>query len=349
MKTGSRETAGGRPFRGVLVGFGNAAVHAHLPAWAESDRFRIDAVVDPSPERREASRRMLPGARVYADFRSLLSDGGVEFADICAPPRFHAGLVLDACRAGLHVFCEKPLMASSEDLKAIRRTAADLRRVVYVVNNWKYAPLWAKAFELIQEGRLGRLKTISLTVLRTSNSGGGLSDWRRCADAAGGGILLDHGWHHFYLILAVAGAFPLSLSAKMGMSAEGAGVEEVVDLLMRFPSAEARLHLTWRAERRRNHGEIEGDAGRLSIEDDHLTLSLKGRRPVRFDFGEALSGGSHHPQWMTPVISGFCREIENESARGGNIAEALQCARLVELAYRSQREGACFVRCDPIS
>lgn len=330
------------PLRGALIGFGNVAVHAHLPVWLENKNFRIDAVVDPHPERAKLARELLPKARIYSDLDSLLREQVLDFVDICTPPCFHGGLIYRACFSGLHVFCEKPLVASLEDLHRISLAAEALQRVVFVVDNWKHAPLWVKATQVINENKIGRIRAVSLSVLRTPGSGGGISDWRRCSQIAGGGILLDHGWHNLYLALSVIKERPLSITARM--ETDRSDLEETVDLAMRFPHAEAELHLTWRAGSRRNSGTIRGEGGTLSINDDHLVLAADhGPSSARYDFAEALSGGSHHAEWMVPVVENFHREILGLTARGTNFTEATWCAYLTDLAYRSHREGSCSI------
>ncbi|MBW2147509.1 MAG: Gfo/Idh/MocA family oxidoreductase [Deltaproteobacteria bacterium] len=332
------------PLRGAIIGFGNVAIHAHLPLWLKSNHFRIDAVVEPLPERARVAMDVLPEARIYSGIEPLVAENDLDFVDICTPPCFHADLMLESCRSGLHVFCEKPLVTSLESLHKIQEAADEFQRVIFTVNNWKHAPLWSKAVELIRENRIGTVRSILLTVLRPSNSGGGATNWRKCAEIAGGGILLDHGWHHFYLILSVINESPLSISARMEYSqVNGPGLEETVDVVLRFRDAEARLQLTWRASYRQNYGTITGEQGTIVINDNHLILYADGLPPTRYDFAEALSGGSHHLDWMKPVIEDFHREILEVDARGANFMECKYCAQLTYLAYKSHREGSCFI------
>ncbi len=329
------------PLRGAIIGFGNVAVHAHLPVWLKSGLFTIEAVVETNPERREMARELLPEARIYRDVDALVSDNGVEFLDICTPPCFHSRLVLSACRAGLHVFCEKPLTICSRDLAEIQRAAERSGRVVFTVNNWKHAPLWLKASELIRRDVIGTVRSLCLNVLRSSSSGGGASNWRNCAEIAQGGILIDHGWHNLYLILSLVRQRPVSIAARLESPLGGSsGLEETADVVMRFEKAEARLHLTWQASCRRNYGTIVGDRGTIDINDDHLIVHARDCTAIRFDFPEALSAGSHHPEWMEPVIADFSREILESGQRGTNLAEAQWCARLIDLAYRSGRDSS---------
>jgi predicted dehydrogenase len=335
------------PLRGAVVGFGNAAIHAHLPLWQENDHFRVDAVAEPCPERAELVKNLLPEARIYPGIECLLANEDLDFVDICTPPCFHAHLALAACQSGLHVFCEKPLVTSRGSFQDIQLAVKKHQRVVFTVNNWKYAPLWAKAIELIREENIGLVREISIQVLRPPNSGGGASNWRRCYEVAGGGILVDHGWHHFYLVLAIMGGLPTAISAKMAYpKGHLACLEDTADLVLRFPKAEARMHLTWRASSRENSGHVKGDRGELLINDDHLILRTEGCTPTRFDFPEALSGGSHHLEWMKPVIEDFHREVMDVRARGRNLIESKWCAHLTCLAYRSQQEDSRFILLD---
>jgi predicted dehydrogenase len=338
-----------KPLRGAIIGLGSAAVHAHLPVWQRSEGFIIEAIVEPMPERAELGRKLLPHAQVYSSMEAMLCEDGVDFVDICTPPCYHAELALAACSAGLHVLCEKPLSISTERLEDILQAAEQSERVVFTVNNWKYAPLWVKATEVIREGRIGAIQSLALNVLRSPNSGGGASDWRKCLEIAQGGILVDHGWHNLYLILSLLDDFPLSMRVDMRSPAgNGHGLEETVDLEMRFRDAEARLHLTWQASCRRNYGTIVGDNGSLFVNDDHLVLHSGDSPPVRFEFSQALSAGSHHPEWMEPVVNNFAREIEETRYRGTNLLEARWCSHLINIAYHSRRDASCAMDiCSP--
>ena len=154
------------PLRGAIIGLGNAAVYAHLPAWRRSEGFSIEAIVEPMPERAEIGRKLLPRAPIYPDLEALFSEKVVDFVDICTPPCFHTELVETAYGSGLHVMCEKPLLIPAQRLKEIQQSAGQTSGVIFTVNNWKYAPLWVKVAELIREDRIGTIKSISLNVLR---------------------------------------------------------------------------------------------------------------------------------------------------------------------------------------
>ena len=92
-----------------------------------------------------------------------------------------------------------------------------------------------------------------------------------------------------------------------------------------------------------------GSKGSLFVNDDHLVLHSGDSLRTRFDFSEALSAGSHHPEWMEPVVRNFGREIMETRYRGANFRETWWCSHLINLAYRSDRAANRVIDvCNPI-
>ena len=89
--------------RGAIVGLGNVAVHAHLPAWSERKDIEIVAATDLSPARRTALESGLPRARWYDSADDLLVREAPDFVDICTPPGTHAELIRTGLRHRAHV------------------------------------------------------------------------------------------------------------------------------------------------------------------------------------------------------------------------------------------------------
>jgi predicted dehydrogenase len=97
-------------------------------------------------------------------------------------------------------------------------------------------------------------------------------------------------------------------------------------------SGSADIYLTWAADERANHIEIEGERGRIHVDDDRVIVrSHSGEQ--RWSCPPALSEGSHHRDWFTGVVEDF-----RMAATGGgkcNLDQAILCARLIDLAQRS--------------
>lgn len=326
------------PLKGAIIGFGKVAEMAHIPALAADKHFRIVAVVDPLRERRAQAQALLPQVRLYEQAEELLArEPALDFVDICTPPRDHTALALAALQRGCHVLCEKPLTLDPDDFRTLKIATAQANRTLVTVHNWKHAPLLARGRELARSGAVGAVQTVEWEVRRTSGGGGGLTAWRQEEGQGLGGILIDHGWHAFYLLMAWAGEVPKALNARLSFAADQAGVDQEAKVGLRFPSCQGRLYMTWRATERRNWGRLSGSAGEIVLADDRLVLALAGRPEEFQSFPAKVSAGSHHPAWMAGVLEEFLTEITYPDLRGGNLREAELCALLIRLAYRSHR------------
>src|ERR1700731_392289 len=223
--------------RGAISGFGEVAARAHLAGWRTRDNVAIGAIHDPISERRHEAIRLIKNVRVYDDLELMLDGEAPDFVDVASPPGLHHEAARAALSAGAHVLVEKPLALSLGEFDQLAGLAAEKHRVLMCVHNWKYAPAYAVARKAIEAGRLGAIRFISIDRLRTQPAGAGGSggEWRASA-ASGGGILIDHGWHVFYLMQWILGGdAPASISAHLEAAA-GSDAEDLADLRLAFSS-----------------------------------------------------------------------------------------------------------------
>jgi myo-inositol 2-dehydrogenase/D-chiro-inositol 1-dehydrogenase len=146
---------GGEPVGVALIGSGRmGAFHAESLA-RRLPGARLVAVVDPAPHVAERLAGALGADRAYADPANAFADPAVEAVVIAAPAQFHADLVVAAAGAGKAVFCEKPMALTLADAdRAIAATRA-AGVVLQVGFNRRFAPDWAAARALLEDGRLG--------------------------------------------------------------------------------------------------------------------------------------------------------------------------------------------------
>src|ERR1700730_19231320 len=107
--------------RGGIIGLGNVAIHGPLPGWLDRPDVLIAAAADARPGQRTECQRLLPEARWYDSPDELLEGEALDFVDLCTPPSSHAPLIERALDRGLHVLCEKPLVSSREEFRAVTR------------------------------------------------------------------------------------------------------------------------------------------------------------------------------------------------------------------------------------
>ena len=331
-------------YQGAIIGFGHIAVNGHLPAYRRHARMAITAVADRLPAAGRTCRRELPQAIFYEDADRLLEKAKIDFIDIATPPSLHAHLICSGLAAGRHVLCEKPLVLQRSDLERIAHLAQKNGKVVFTAHNWRYAPIFQQISRLMDEHAIGDVQRITYTVIRTRPSvtageGGVRSNWRLNPDIAGGGILVDHGWHAFYMLNQWAGSVPQQVACRLeNRKYTDIAVEDTASIRIDYQNVTAKLFFTWAGDRRLNHVAIEGSSGSMQVDDDAIRMqNSAGSR--RFTFGETLSGGSHHPDWYGRVLDGFLHEIETPALRGRNLEEAAWCLHLLEACRCSHRSG----------
>jgi myo-inositol 2-dehydrogenase / D-chiro-inositol 1-dehydrogenase len=324
--------------RGGIIGLGNVAMGAHAPGWTRRPDVEIVAVTDVRPERRGECAALLPGAAWYDSAEALIAGASLDFVDICTPPSSHAQLIGTALEGGLHVLCEKPLVCSPEALAALAPVAAARGRVLHTVHNWHQAPIVTRTAGLVAQGAIGHVERIVWRTLRTAPAavrGEGADNWRVRPDVAGGGVLTDHGWHVFYLVVRWIGEAPTAVRARLETRRHlDVDVEDTAAVELTFPRATAEIFLTWAATERQNWAELVGSEGRIELRDDTLVLT-RGTATERWSCPPALSSGSVHPEWFDPVARQFVAAITHGEA--SNLAEASLCATLESLARESSR------------
>jgi len=331
--------AGSSKLRGAISGFGEVAARAHLPGWRTRDGVSINVVHDPISERRHEAIRQIKNVRVYDDLELMLDGEAPDFVDIASPPGMHYEAALMALRAGAHVLVEKPLALTLAQFDELAALAAEKQRVLMCVHNWKYAPAYAAACRAIDAGKLGTIRFISLDRLRTepAGAGGAGARWRASA-ASGGGILIDHGWHVFYLMHWILGGEPpLSISARLESPA-GVDVDDLADVRVRFASgALGRAHLSWRAPVRRTSAVIYGERAAIEIEGNRVTLTDRSGEVHDLSVAD-VPDDSYHSAWFSGVADEFERAITegaNSPAAMRNQREARVALMLIDAARRS--------------
>ncbi len=94
---------------------------------------------------------------VYSDFDALLQDDRVDIVSICTPNYLHASETIRAAKAGKHIFIEKPIATTPEDIGAMCAAVdeAGVRTLVGFV--LRFNPLVKLQRKLVAEGELGKV------------------------------------------------------------------------------------------------------------------------------------------------------------------------------------------------
>jgi len=350
-----------RALRGAVIGYGFISGKGHIPAYLERQRTLRDvdivAVADISEPRREAARAALPGVRLYDSAEALLAAeaGSLDFVDISTPPCDHAAIAHLALDAGLHVLCEKPLTTTVAEARSLLEHARRAKRVLFPCHNYKHAPVVKAIRDVITSGRIGRVRSVTLSTFRNTHAKGvpeWNTDWRRQRRYSGGGIAMDHGSHSFYLAFEWMGSYPTAVTAKMSnLEPDRWDTEDNFSAVLTFPNGLAHAHLSWTAGVRKVIYSVQGERGAVTVVDDDLELALMQRtsgpevaqgavrwhterRSVSSDWMDAS-----HVSWFNSLFDQFRGAIDQGTWVGTEAGEAFLCVQLIDAAYRSAADG----------
>ncbi len=108
---------------------------------------------------------------IFEDYRDLLKRKDVDVVLIGAPDHWHTKMVIDACRAGKDVYCEKPLTLTIDEGKQLTKVVQETGRVVQVGSWQRSDHQFRTAVELVRQGRIGELQQVEV-VLGKNVTGG---------------------------------------------------------------------------------------------------------------------------------------------------------------------------------
>ncbi len=316
------------------------------------DAISIGVVHDPVSARRHEAMRLIKNVRVYDDLELMLDGEAPDFVDIASPPAWHAAAARTALEANAHVIVEKPMCLTLHEFNAIAELARSRSRVLMCVHNWRYAPAYALARRMIDDGRIGEPRFISLDRIRAQPAGaqGAGASWRASADS-GGGILIDHGWHVFYLMQWLFGGdAPVEISAALATPEPDASqnvTEDVADLRVTFSSGRlARAHLSWRGPARRTSAMIYGELGMIEIEGNRMTFTDRSGRQEDLSVTD-IPDDSYHAAWFAGMAEEFERAISDgrdSAAVVANLAQARVAIAMTAAARESALSGGASAR-----
>jgi predicted dehydrogenase len=138
-----------------------AAAGAEIAAICDVDESRLDKI-----------KAAHPKAPFYADFRKLIDAKGLDAVVVSTPDHMHAPPTLMAMRAGLHVFCEKPLTHTVAEARLVAETAAKHKRVTQMGTQIHASDNYRRVVELIQSGAIGKVSEVHTWVPTTYHGNG---------------------------------------------------------------------------------------------------------------------------------------------------------------------------------
>ncbi|MBX8632934.1 MAG: Gfo/Idh/MocA family oxidoreductase [Candidatus Thermoplasmatota archaeon] len=135
----------------------------------------------------------------YSSMSKAMEDSDV--VDIVLPHYLHKDTAMRALEMGKHVLVEKPIALNSSEGAEMIRKAKAVNRKFMVLENYFFEPPVKKACDLINEGRIGKVRGIRFTKIKRVDP----TPWGCSQELMGGGSFVDDGIHLADAFLNVGG------------------------------------------------------------------------------------------------------------------------------------------------
>ncbi|XP_003743187.1 uncharacterized protein LOC100905188 [Galendromus occidentalis] len=152
----------------ALFGLGRAGT-IQLQNLLSCVRSQVCYVVEESQERlrvvEDKYKHKIPNAKFVrvTHISSLLKDPSVRAVIVCTPTFSHKDIVCKALAAGKHVFCEKPVAETNEDVRECYNTAKAHNVKLFCAFNRRYDPGLRSIKNKVLKGELGDVYLIKTT------------------------------------------------------------------------------------------------------------------------------------------------------------------------------------------
>ena len=206
----------------------------------------------------------------------------VDCVCVCTPPSSHIDLAKKAVEKKSHVFIEKPLSDSKNDIKKISRLTNKTKSKIFVGYSFRFETGLQKVRKLLSEKKIG--KVISFDAYE----GWYLPLWRPWQDHTksytgskklGGGIILD-GSHELNYLLWMGGDVKQVFGYYSSIPSLKVKTEGIAEILLKFKSkAIGRIHLDFVNPKYNRHCEILGENGsiRWNFETKKIEIQKAGQ------------------------------------------------------------------------
>ncbi len=126
----------------------------------------IVALVDVDKSYLDRAAVNFPTARTYADYREMLAKeaGKIDAVMVGTPDHHHAPATIRAIRAGLHVYCEKPLTHTVHEARVIAEAAKEFGIATQLGTQIHAGENYRRVVELVQAGALGDVTEVHVWV-----------------------------------------------------------------------------------------------------------------------------------------------------------------------------------------
>lgn len=289
---------------------------------------------------------------------SLLLEGSpFDLAFLFLPNDEVAPVARDLIKAGKHIFCDKPVTRTTDELATLCALASNQRTLLSAGYTWRIHPVTNEIKNMIDAGYIGTLQHIEARMMTTTIETRGASHVIFNKEKSGGGITHWLGTHHIDLLRYLTSDEVVAVSAMTNtVTSEAVDVEDVTSATLRlshgclvglqqgyllptptndpFHSSQNDMFLCIRG----SHGWIKWDMSTPGF-DMYSVDKRFADAPTQHIRCDTTSRKGYGGEVGFEMIQRTLDAIKNDSDPPASGQDALETLRVVEAIYESAHTG----------
>ncbi|HEY9470389.1 MAG TPA: Gfo/Idh/MocA family oxidoreductase [Propionibacteriaceae bacterium] len=319
--------------RAGVVGLGKQALEDHIPGLLASDGAKLVAVCDESPEV-VREQQYLHRVQGYTDCREMFKDEALDLVIVTVPHYVGRTVIETAAEHNVHVLKEKPFATNMQEAQALVDICECAGIQLMVTLQRRFNPIYASFTQLADQIGTPFVADAQYTLHVDDPSEG----WRGMTAKAGGGCVIDMGYHLIDMILWYFG-LPDRVLADISVSARPDRRYDAEDTALIHFAYDSGLYGSLLLSRfigpKTEEIRLVGSKGMVHPE--------RGRIRRLANNGEVIESLSREQAWpaaATSQIDHFCRVIEGTRPNSSGPKENLPHMSFIAACYESAKAHA---------
>lgn len=194
----------------AIIGCGNFARKYHLPNIKKIADYQLLSIVNATGIKAKEIAEKNNIGNYATDYREVISDPDIDLVIIATRHNLHAAQAMEALKAKKHVFLEKPMALTLEEMKELANEAKITDRKFTIGFNRRFSPLIKEAKKTLNDAS-GPM----IINYRVANNFSQATSWIH-DPREGGGTIIGECCHFFDLIYHIIGKEPVRIFAEGG-------------------------------------------------------------------------------------------------------------------------------------
>ncbi len=323
-----------KPMRVGVVGLGHQSIEDHIPAVFASKDTVLVGVADVDSSKLKEFELSHKGIPTFDDVDKMIDKMAPEIVIVAIPHHSHFEVVKHILEKKVNVLKEKPFAVSLNDAKELVELAKRNNVKMMVTAQRRYNPIYSTFLQLVDKIGDPFYIESKYTIFTDSPNAG----WRGESKLAGGGCIIDMGYHMIDLLVWYFG-LPDKIYAEMSSAAKeniAYDAEDTAAIIFRYNNKDVwgSLLLSRVIPPKQEYFNVYGTRGYLHIERGKIErFSIEGK------MCESLSRENSWPSAFQDQIEYFVKVVKGLKIADDFCENHFNHLAFIEAAYRSKEQG----------